>query len=500
MKIKTIRNHPNVDADFDIKSITVTLNVGTVLNIDPKNTTDHPKSDYKKARKFLQSGAIVLNQDNKFVVAKPISDLPVSSAWVLVSAKTGGYSNWIVDDPRFPEYSGKSLQSFSPKATVLTSISSQILPTKSAAPSKPRTLIQIQKHPCCQVPPGPNDNFLESIQHDATRFSHFVGGAAVGIQGPAFSKYLTSALHLEMKLWKTTKLSQKYLKNHARHNSWQTMQQRSPNTFGGQGYDHLFDKIDHGFPSRNSCAILDYDYWVLKTINELNLKGKEATFAILPSKTNTPTTLASIGHAQKVLNIYVKYHFCWQRVGKSNGIKLVPPHCFPINPNGFMCALHAPIDAIMLSEFIKLPLGADLKSKKLVNQSNPTKKQSNPTPYIKQSLDGQLRPWSKLHCLRTYYGFQLIFRRVAMRTWQNGCGCSDAQNLTNRCAEMFEKEFPKEIECQGPDWIQAACDLPDEVIDATLKQLEENERVEKILKDDISNQEDLKSAGEILAI
>ena len=356
--------------------------------------------------------------------------------------------------------------------------------------------------PCCHIIPGPHANFLTSLQNDAEYFSRYVGrGGFIGALQSA--RRLTSGLHFEMKLWNPPPLAKRYRDNDSENNSWVAMSQR---TTAPQGQFPRFD-IPHknsvfnglcgGFPNKRSgCALLEYDRWILKQITMQRTSGlKHAGISgdwhpIDPN--NKPPELGTVGLAQKLINIFVKYQFCWQRVGQWQNI----PHpggfipCIPmINPNDFMCALHAPIDRIILRTLNCYALGKYLKWHGMLNGEN-----------IIQTSDHESRPWSKLDCLRTYYGFQLVIRRVAMRTWPVGCSCSDAQNLTNQCVEMFEREFSDEKQCQGPDWIQAACELPNEVIDETLKQLEENEHVEEILKKSGLNEENQRSIRNILDI
>ena len=81
------------------------------------------------------------------------------------------------------------------------------------------------------------------------------------------------------------------------------------------------------------------------------------------------------------------------------------------------------------------------------------------------------RPWSKLDCLGTYYGFQLVLRRIAMSTWPKECGCFGLSDAIQKCGDMFQEEFTKGQECQGTDWIEIAKNIPDEIIDNTIEEL-----------------------------
>ena len=382
-----------------------------------------------------------------------------------------------------PTKPGKPIASIAKLPSILTT-------KKSAAPLKKRVLSPLQKSSCCQVPPGPPTGFHDSLKHDAGNFSKYVGGGWP-LNGLAYSQYLTSGLHLEMKLWDATPF--KWRINDAERNAWSVMRVTlGRNTFTDDEKAKIYNDLCHLTPEEKpaSCVLEHYDKWLLNKIDSLRAQGVQpARTPVLAGSNQQVSTLASHGRAQKLINIYVKYEHCWQVAGQwiSGHLRPYAKHKIPSLPQ-FLCALHAPIDSILLKGMHCYPLGKYLKRLGMLRGEKLVQ------------ADGAERPWSKLDCLRTYYGFQLIYRRVAMRTWPVGCGCSDSQNLTNHCADMFEKEFASGEECQGPDWIQVACELPDEIIDETLKQLEENERIEKIVKDGIPNQEDQQSARNILGI
>jgi hypothetical protein len=318
--------------------------------------------------------------------------------------------------------------------------------------------------PCCQIPPGPYGHFLLGLKYDTEQFSKYVGnGSPLGIRRHA--GFLTSGLHLEMKLWPPHGHlpCPPYKINDARHNSWQAMRQKSVNTFNPAERNAIFDSFPKSFPRRKSCALVEYDLWILKEIDTLCIRGLGQPGAVGGGGPGLPTTLATIGKTQKLINIYVKYQFCWQIAGQWQNIP-APGHFVsykpPFSPQDFLCALHAPIDRQILKSLKNLAIGHHLKKQGALAGEN-----------LIQSSDGAKRPWSKLDCLRTYYGFQLALRRIAMRTWPKECGCFGLSDAIQKCGDMFQEEFSKGQECQGPDWIEIAKNIPDDIIDSTIEEL-----------------------------
>ena len=334
---------------------------------------------------------------------------------------------------------------------------------------------------CCQIPNQNNPVFPSSLIPDAQRFSKYVGGEPLAqIRNPAELTVCTSALHLEMKLWDPTKFRWKV--NNAEWNSWRVMSNR---TTAGRAHFTRFEKEEKNriYAGLNldkrygSCALIPYDEWVLETI--LNLRTQGLEHARLqhpwnPVMEKRPPELATIGLAQKLINIYLKYELCWQVVGQceNNGFVAYARHRLP-NLAHYLCALHSPIDAILLVELLKTQFGKHLRQEGLLNSS---------APQIIQSADGLARAWSKLDCLRSYYGLQLMLRRIAISTWPPGCACGGglkgdpdaaAKALTVECAEWFEKKYGEKHRCgQGQtDWVKAACELPEQVIQETIKGL-----------------------------
>ena len=226
---------------------------------------------------------------------------------------------------------------------------------------------------------------------------------------------------------------------------------------------------------RSECVLLEYDKWMLDTILFLRASGIGCSKSIGQHKTFKPTTLATVGLAQKLLNIYVKYLFCWGLTGRF--IVLPIPGSFtPSGPSNSSplysllhstCAPHSPIDRILIKELKQLPLGRHMIKIGLLHAYDQK---------LHETAGGYW-PWSKLDCLRTYYGFQLIFRRLAINTWPPDCdrNCfghgSGSIPLIETCAKNFNEWFPDEKHGEGPDWIQAALDIPEDVIANTVDQI-----------------------------
>lgn len=314
--------------------------------------------------------------------------------------------------------------------------------------------------PCCHLLPGPVGNFFVSLQDDAEQFATYVGG-----RKPA---NLTSALHFEMKLWPPTGIlpHPPHTINEAEHNSWQAMRAGyAVDTFTKAERAGIFSSILKSWPpvGGQNCCIEDYDRWLLKNIQVLRASGLNATNAVAANLArNTTTTLASYGRSQKLLNMFVKYELCWQQVGQWKGGLLVPyQRPALVNLAQFLCALHAPIDSIVLKAVVRLPVGKWLQKKEL-QKKNGDLRQLGDSP-------GVFRPWSQLDCLRTYYGFQLILRRLAMATWPQDCGCSKsaAQAITD-CAKWFNATFG-DCDPNENDWVKAACELPANIIENTVE-------------------------------
>lgn len=315
--------------------------------------------------------------------------------------------------------------------------------------------------PCCHIPTPENPAFPNSLIPDVESFAKYVGGAPLGGFGnPNARGTLTSALHLEMKLWEPTEFT--WYINDSQRNAWGVMSNRT--TAPANVFPRFVQirqcLIFSSFvlpPCADDCCLLAFDAWLLSKLVELRNEGlSHAGLHAWEAGQEKPPELGTIGLAQKLINIFLKYEICWQAVGQWENGQLVPYHPAAIpNLSSYLCALHAPIDRILLDALGSLALGKWLKKTKLFNLV---------TCQLKQSSDGSFRPWSKLDCLRTYYGLQLMLRKVAMRTWKPGCACAESTNAAiQKCAGWFNQTYGNEHPSSPnqPDWIQAACDLPE---------------------------------------
>ena len=348
--------------------------------------------------------------------------------------------------------------------------------------------------PCCQIPNPAAPVFPPTLIPDAERFSKYAGGATlVDIGAIAPLTVLTSALHLEMKLWNTEEPlpHPPYRINDAEHNSWLAMRARGRNTFSQAEKGIIFAGLNPGSPAPKQCVLTAYDGWLLTTILGLRTQGMQPVReADLPPAPRQPSTLSTVGRCQKLLNVFLKHELCWHVAGRWVGYPQFVLYAPPRSPDlpQYLCALHAPIDRFVLQALTALPLGLGRRGKNLLKNNGD----------VKQSSDGNFRPWSQLNCLRTYYGLQLMLRRIAMHTWPVGCACGGASNisplvhvcgspngkspaaaakkLTQDCADWFEKTFGPKHPCQNDniDWIKAACELKDEVIEETLEKIGAN--------------------------
>ncbi|MEI6655721.1 MAG: hypothetical protein WCP45_13220, partial [Verrucomicrobiota bacterium] len=157
----------------------------------------------------------------------------------------------------------------------------------------------------------------------------------------------------------TGALPKRYHPNCAEHNAWKAMQQMGiKGTFSPPEQTAIFNQIRSTFPSlpANQCAQSVFDGWLCGLATRLRATGLGQNGAMLPRATQKPTTLASFGLVQKLINIYLKYAFCWAVAGRYNqgafeSFSLIP------NITDFTCALHAPIDAILLGELRDTELG-----------------------------------------------------------------------------------------------------------------------------------------------
>ena len=338
--------------------------------------------------------------------------------------------------------------------------------------------------PCCHIPSKARPVFPPSLVTDAERFSLYVG-AGNPVTPSVQATVLTSALHLEMKLWPPFgRLPHPpHNANHARNNSWTAM--RLPygiNTFTRTERAVIFHGLNPLRGSR-SCCLEEDDAWLMHQIIQQRKDGIQPHRNPVLSIAGNPTTLASLGRSQKLVNVFVKYELCCQVSGQWLAGAFNPGD-LPWMPDlpQFLCALHAPIDSIVLRAIERLPLGSWLK-KQTFQHANGN---------LWQSSTGTFVPWSKLDSLRTYYGLQLILRRIAMQTWSQGCACAQtAETAITECADWFEREYGESEARIEKDWIQAARSIPVATIRDTIEKLRS---IQTLGSGDIEKWEELNEA------
>ena len=325
---------------------------------------------------------------------------------------------------------------------------------------------------CCHISINFSPVFSPVLIYDAQRFSKYVGGANLVEIGVAQNNIIyNSALHLEMNMWPINSpmpLRRYHLNDHF-DNAWKAMLAGWLNFKVGDNFtDDEKQKIKLNFklPLSQGCNLHDFDKWILDLMLDLRQSGQNpARLPVLPINSGHTTSMASIGRCQKFINMFIKYELCWQAAGKfaDGEFRHYVPSLSDLSKN--LCALHAPIDRVLLNKIMDTSLGNWLIENNLVNGVG----------QFFQSTDGMMRPWSKLDCLRTYYGFQLLLRRLAFYTWPDGCAChSNSQETIRACADWFNKNYgtlyPQNV-LKNTDWINATINIPDKIIEETLQYL-----------------------------
>lgn len=236
---------------------------------------------------------------------------------------------------------------------------------------------------------------------DCETFSKYVAGA--GFNPECATGEPVSALHAEMQFWSPANghLPKRYQPNNAEHNAWKAMQQMGiVGTFTPIEQRNIFDEIRKTFPVLETaqCAQSVFDSWLCDLASKLRNKGLSKKGAMPPSVAQKPTTLASFGLVQKLVNIYLKYAFCWAVAGRYQNSAFEP---FAVIPNitDFSCALHAPIDRILLTKLRNTELG-----RRWIDDGFLEKRQD------RLKADGKWVPWSKLDCWGAYIKFQQEIR------------------------------------------------------------------------------------------
>lgn len=286
---------------------------------------------------------------------------------------------------------------------------------RTALPTFPKALPPAT--PCCHInTAGP---FSVHLQVDSRRFSSYVAGCWPLLLGAAGGE-MTSALHVDLKLWDAPRtLANIYQTNDALGNAWKTARPRmATDMFLHNPAQRLLVESKIALPplpasETEGCRIAVFDRWILDAITQIRLIGRGLPgFAAL--KPGTPPALSTVGMAQKVVNIYLKYHVCWYAGGicdPATGAFAANPPSASVAP--YLCAFHCPIDSILLKKIGACSLGKWMRDRGYMAKNF----------YLRQ-FDGNYRPWTKLDCLGTYYRFQQLLRLLAMRTWPPGCACS----------------------------------------------------------------------------
>lgn len=315
-------------------------------------------------------------------------------------------------------------------------------------------------YPCCNIPPnGPTGDFKLSLEHDAKEFSKYVGGGYIP-KPTILGNKLTSALHLEMKLWRDINpLPAQYRPNDAKYNAWRAMMQimaigKFTGTQQATIFQYLGKKINQ---TPNRCSIVEYDRNVFSILCYLRTQGlQNANIRCYTLSGQHSPKLSTVGRCQKLINIYYKYELSWACAGSSHG------HLNQVT--NYLCALHAPLDNVFLSSLLDHPIGQYLLERRVLRRNGALVK-------IRQRSDNTFRPWSKLDCFDSYFYLQWVFRKVAIRSWQrsgcNPCPCPGSfRKLIDETKTAFD-ELTVELDPEF-DWPDFNWDWIDELFDEGL--------------------------------
>ena len=302
--------------------------------------------------------------------------------------------------------------------------------------------------PCCHV--GLTGPFANQFTSDAQRFSAYVGGA-LNLPPGAAGPELISALHVDLKLWQPARvpIGRPYRINDAFGNAWKAARPLlNPDPFAGHPGDRQeVENAVFDLPQPpEGCVLSVFDQWILDTIEAIRVRSLNLAGGGAPAQ---PYALSTIGMAQKILNLFLKYQACWHVGGQwdqAPGQFVNHPASARVAP--FLCALHSPIDSRLLNALLGSPIGQELVRLGWMNNQG----------YLQQA-NGVFTSWSNLDCLKTYFRFQLMLRKIAMRTWPPGCACQLAANHGNNSAAasnlppgIFE---PDEVW----DWLRRLADV-----------------------------------------
>lgn len=308
-------------------------------------------------------------------------------------------------------------------------------------------------------------DFERSQLEDAMDFSNFVAG---NYRCPPYQNgnFITGSLHLEMKTGRTAvELPARYQPNDVEGNVWRAMANRATIPQGHNGTDEdgkkaIYTKIRSALPKGEGCLHQDFDQQILSLILSLREQGLAAFPQWSAKPPWRPPELGTIGLAQRVINLYFGYELAWTLSGRPDNASGEPP---AEDMTWFTPYLHAPLHVAFLRSLEKLPLGQWLTQREFLRQGK-----------ILDGSDAKYHPWWKLDCLRTYYGHQILFRRVAMSTWLPNISQDEIANMAEESLDMFNQSFPQ-YPPAIPDLLEVATNTHSgevqAIIDRTARQL-----------------------------
>ena len=312
-------------------------------------------------------------------------------------------------------------------------------------------------------------NFALSLQYDAWDFSRYVAGK-YRARPSRLCKYLTSALHLELKLGRANlELPSRYLPNEVEHNVWTAMSNRTtliPESAKdlSSDKDSIFKQLREASRNPSGYESKDYDLNHLKVLCELREKGLAYYPQWAEKPPWRPPAMGTIGLSQRLVNMFYQYEFCWDLTYRPSSVSSPPSSEDMIN---WLPFLHAPLHVSFIGALEKLPLGFWLTQKEYIRKGK-----------IRDSLENKFVTWWKMDSLRTYFGIQLLLRRIAMNTWHPKITEERIQAAIFETKSAFDQTFP-EKQCKTHDWVKLACDFDNQelqtIISKTIKTLAEQE-------------------------
>jgi hypothetical protein len=150
-------------------------------------------------------------------------------------------------------------------------------------------------------------------------------------------------------------------------------------------------------PIENGDSLMSaFDQWWTHNLNTLMAYAKSAV-----STSGRINALSNVGTAQKFLNIFLKYHFCWNVSGIfPDGVKPYPW------VKKFACAFHAPIDSILLKNILRYPAVQQLNRESMRHFGWPWIEHGG---YITDRSCNKVT-WTTLDCIDTYWDIQILLR------------------------------------------------------------------------------------------